>query len=107
MKTLVARQSQTNTHTRVLAHTLRKTMTSVAQRMNASREARKRQGGHAPHVPRTFSPLTPVIQRMYSNPDEVCPKLEPTMSACTQSVSMYFVFVTCFEACMYIYAKSV
>ena len=45
-------------------------MTSVAQRMNASREARKRQGGRAP---RTFSPLTPVIQRMYSNPDEVRP----------------------------------
>ena len=42
-------------------------MTSVAQRMNASREARKRQGG----MTRTYSPLTPIIQRLYSKSDEV------------------------------------
>ena len=45
-------------------------MTSVTQRMTASREARKHRGGH---VQRTFSPLTPIIQRLYSGKtDEVC-----------------------------------
>lgn len=39
---------------------LEKSMTSVAQRMNASREARKRQTTMAT---RAFSPLSPVIQR--------------------------------------------
>ncbi len=43
-------------------------MTSVAQRMNANGEARKRGGGG---MTRTFSPLTPIIQRLYSKPDEV------------------------------------
>ena len=46
-------------------------MTSVTQRMTASREARKHRGGG--HVTRTFSPLTPIIQRLYSGKtDEVC-----------------------------------
>ncbi len=38
-------------------------MTSVAQRMNANGEARKRGGG----MTRTFSPLTPIIQRLPQN----------------------------------------
>ena len=42
----------------------------MTQRMTASREARKHRGGH---VQRTFSPLTPIIQRLYSaKADEVC-----------------------------------
>ena len=43
-------------------------MTSVAQQMSASREARKRQTNVM--TVRSFSPLTPVIQRMYSNRQE-------------------------------------
>ena len=35
--------------------------------MNANGEARKRGGG----MTRTFSPLTPIIQRLYSKSDEV------------------------------------
>ncbi len=42
-------------------------MTSVAQHMNANGEARKRGGG----MTRTFSPLTPIIQRLYSKSHEV------------------------------------
>ncbi|XP_064400778.1 histone-lysine N-methyltransferase SETD1B-like isoform X2 [Halichondria panicea] len=45
---------------------LEKQMTSVAQRMNANGEARKRGGG----ITRTFSPLTPIIQHLYSKSDE-------------------------------------
>ncbi|XP_064400907.1 uncharacterized protein LOC135347018 [Halichondria panicea] len=47
-------------------------MTSVAQRMNANREARKCGGG----MTRTFSPLTPIIQRLYSKSDEADSKSE-------------------------------
>ena len=51
-------------------HNCRKRVTSVTQRMTASREARKHRGGH---VQRTFSPLTPIIQRLYSaKAEEVC-----------------------------------
>ena len=48
----------------------RKQLSSVAHRMTLSREARKRQGQGA-LVPRNYSPLTPIMQRLYSQSDEV------------------------------------
>ncbi|XP_064407576.1 uncharacterized protein LOC135352328 isoform X3 [Halichondria panicea] len=51
---------------------LEKQMTSVAQHMNANGEARKCSGG----MTRTFSPLTPIIQRLYSKSDEADSKSE-------------------------------
>ena len=70
-------------------------MTSVTQRMTASREARKHRGGH---VQRTFSPLTPIIQRLYSaKNDEVCACACVCMYKICVCVSIY----VCQHVCVY------